>query len=128
GSGIFSARRTDLPASVTLRDGQPIVSLDGGPVPSFSDLAKRPFGVPDGNRPDDLGSTEESDGPAIRIGRRATSSFSSQDLVGGSKPIGRTDLSASKSKGAGATQHTPHDEDQSDEEQEYEQQVGDTDE
>ncbi|MFM8263749.1 MAG: DNA translocase FtsK 4TM domain-containing protein [Pirellula sp.] len=128
GTGIFSGRRSDLPASVTLRDGEPIVSLDGGPVPSFSDLAKRPFGVPDGNRPDDLGSSEESDGPAIRIGRRATSSFSSQDLVGGSKPIGRTDLSTSKSKRAGPTPNIPHEEDEVDEEQEFEEQNGDTDE
>jgi len=118
GTGIFSGRRSDLPASVTLRDGQPIVSLDGGPVPSFSDLAKRPFGVPDGNRPGDLGATEDSDGPAIRIGRRATSSFSSQDLAGGSKPIGRTDLSTSKSKGAGKQQLAANDEEET-EDQDY---------
>ena len=109
GTGIFSGRRTDLPASVTLRDGEPIVSLDGGPVPTFSDLAKRPFGVPEGNRPDDSGSAEDTDGPAIRIGRRATTSFSSQDLVGGSKPIGRTDLSVSKSKSSGTIQPNAND-------------------
>jgi S-DNA-T family DNA segregation ATPase FtsK/SpoIIIE len=122
GSGIFSGRRTDLPASVTLRDGEPIVSLDGGPVPSFSDLAKRPFGVPDGNRPDHQGSSDEIDGPAIRIGRRATTSFSSQDLVGGSKPIGRTDLSTSRSKGSGATQPTPEDDEESYEDQDFDSQ------
>jgi S-DNA-T family DNA segregation ATPase FtsK/SpoIIIE len=122
GSGIFSGRRTDLPASVTLRDGEPIVSLDGGPVPSFSDLAKRPFGVPDGNRPDHQGSSDEIDGPAIRIGRRATTSFSSQDLVGGSKPIGRTDLSTARSKGSGATQPTPEDDEESYEDQDFDSQ------
>lgn len=101
GTSIFSGRRSDLPASVTLRDGEPIVSLDGGPIPSFSDLAKRPFGVPEGNRPDASETIEDPDGPAIRIGRRATSSFSSQDLSGGNKPIGRTDLSTTKSKSSG---------------------------
>lgn len=98
GNGIFTARRTDLPASVTLRDGAPRVSLEGGPIPSFSDLAKRPFNDPSGNAVADDEATD-ADGPSIRIGRRATSSFSSQDLSGGNKPIGRTDLSASKSKG-----------------------------
>jgi S-DNA-T family DNA segregation ATPase FtsK/SpoIIIE len=111
GSGIFSGRRSDLPASVTLKDGEPIVSLEGGPVPSFSDLAKRPFGIPEGNRPDEVPASEESDGPAIRIGRRATTSFSSQDLSGGSKPIGRTDLSTSKSKSTGMVQPISTDED-----------------
>ena len=98
GNGIFTARRTDLPASVTLRDGAPRVSLEGGPIPSFSDLAKRPFNDPSGNAVADDEATD-ADGPSIRIGRRATSSFSSQDLSGGNKPIGRTDLSVSKSKG-----------------------------
>ena len=98
GNGIFTARRTDLPASVTLRDGAPRVSLEGGPIPSFSDLAKRPFNDPPGSAVADDEATD-ADGPSIRIGRRATSSFSSQDLSGGTKPIGRTDLSVSKSKG-----------------------------
>ena len=98
GNGIFTARRTDLPASVTLRDGAPRVSLEGGPIPSFSDLAKRPFNDPPGSAVADDEATD-ADGPSIRIGRRATSSFSSQDLSGGNKPIGRTDLTVPKSKG-----------------------------
>lgn len=101
GTGIFSGRPTDLPTSVTLRDGVPAVSLEGNPIPNFSDLAKRPFGIPDGNRIDNHESMDEADGPSIRIGRRATTSFSSQDLSGGNKPIGRTDLSTSKSKSTG---------------------------
>jgi S-DNA-T family DNA segregation ATPase FtsK/SpoIIIE len=99
GSGIFTARRTDLPASVTLRDADPRVCLQAGPVPSFSDLAKRPFNDPVGSSPEDDEAAVDSDGPSIRIGRRATSSFSSKDLSGGNKPIGRTDLTVPKSKG-----------------------------
>ncbi len=126
GSGIFSGRRSDLPASVTLRDGAPIVSLEGGPLPSFTDLAKRPFGIPEGNRPDEHQTTEDADGPAIRIGRRATTSFSSQDLSGGSKPVGRTDLSTSKNKSSKkASSHLTDDdyqEDEHDEDSQYESQ------
>lgn len=40
----------------------------------------------------------ESDGPAIRIGRRATTSFSTADLTSSSKAIGRTDLVTPKPK------------------------------
>ena len=118
GTGIFSGRRTDLPTSVTLRDGVPVVSLEGAAIPNFSDLAKRPFGVPEGNRLDSQDLDEDEDGPAIRIGRRATTSFSSQDLSGGSKPIGRTDLSTSKSKSNSAAHPGANHQDQ---EEEYEE-------
>lgn len=51
-----------------------------------------------------LESNQDPDGPAIRIGRRATTSFSTADLTSSSKAIGRTDLVTPKPKphGVGA--------------------------
>ncbi|MBM3967650.1 MAG: hypothetical protein FJ308_21730, partial [Planctomycetes bacterium] len=64
--------RTDLPESLSPSDSlETVESVDSNP---------------------------DSDGPAIRIGRRATTSFSTADLTSSSKAIGRTDLVTPKPK------------------------------
>ena len=104
-------KNTDLAPAVALKANSPrgaaanAVTPAGSPIPSFSDLGKQPFGKPlpvnpDGSAIEALDELAEGDdteqGPSIRIGRRATAAFSTQDLTGGSKAIGRTDLASTK--------------------------------
>lgn len=107
GNSIFGSRNSDLPSSLTVRPEASKNASATLPIPSFSDLGKKPFGTPvpgKGSLPESVVGNEELDpnlesdenGPAIRIGRRATTSFSTQDLTAGSKTIGRTDLASLK--------------------------------
>ena len=108
-------KNSDLAPAVALKANSPrgtapntaavAGSVASAPIPSFSDLGKQPFGKPlpvnpDGtaiDANDELAEGEDSEqGPSIRIGRRATAAFSTQDLTGGSKAIGRTDLASLK--------------------------------
>jgi len=105
-TSIFGSRNSDLPSSLTVRPENSKSSSATLPIPSFSDLGKKPFGTPvagKGSLPEAAENVEldpnletDENGPAIRIGRRATTSFSTQDLTAGSKTIGRTDLASLK--------------------------------
>jgi S-DNA-T family DNA segregation ATPase FtsK/SpoIIIE len=105
-SGTFSPARSDLPASVTMRANgnsmgmpNPVegIARFGEPRAPFS--AGNPLNTANPQEESSTGGAiEESEGPAIRIGRRATASFSSTDLAGQSKPIRRTDLITPKVK------------------------------
>ncbi|MFN9605134.1 MAG: DNA translocase FtsK [Planctomycetota bacterium] len=112
-SGTFSPARSDLPASVTLRSnpGSASGSTEVEGIARFGE-PRLPFSLgnpigkvqseesADASAPSDAEteSSDSDDGPAIRIGRRSTTSFSSSDLVGQPKSISRTDLITPKAK------------------------------
>lgn len=110
-SGTFSPTRSDLPASLTLRQNPATLStaIENPPAARFGEprvpfsntalattpTASEPAPVDDGTE-QDLESGE--DGPAIRIGRRNAANGGPTDLGGSSKPISRTDLITPKAK------------------------------
>jgi S-DNA-T family DNA segregation ATPase FtsK/SpoIIIE len=119
-SGTFSTSRSDLPASLTLR--QTPASISAGQAEGIARFGEPrvPFAAGKPAHPIDAANAETSPakfdgdelvgsdtdpGPSIRIGRRNPSSFSVTDLVGQSKSINRTDLVTPKLKGTSTGQH-----------------------
>jgi DNA segregation ATPase FtsK/SpoIIIE, S-DNA-T family len=116
-SGTFSPSRSDLPASLTLRQNPVTISTANelDPIPLFTALNRKPFAAGNATAvPVDgaAGAVVESEtggdeGPAIRIGRRNTPSVIATDLGGQAKPINRTDLVTPKPKPLSASAATP---------------------
>ncbi len=136
-SGTFSPARSDLPASLTLRSnsGESGSGLESEPVARFG-VPRVPFsaGKPQSSTVQtnpttveyspsaEEASDENSEGPAIRIGRRNKASFSSSDLVGQAKSISRTDLITPKANPNASESDADIDD------EEYEEEEYDTDE
>ncbi len=128
-SGTFSPSRSDLPASVTLRQNPTSITAPfaSDPAPIFGGPPRSPFAagaaavankantaVQDGASDTE----DDADGPSIRIGRRNTASVTAAGLGGSSKPISRTDLVTPKAKPL--PPHTPASKIHADSEEEYE--------
>jgi S-DNA-T family DNA segregation ATPase FtsK/SpoIIIE len=138
-SGTFSPARSDLPASLTLRTnaggggsaleseaiarfGEPRVPFSAGKPQSA--IAQTNSNIAAEATIAEDATDENTEGPAIRIGRRNKASFSSSDLVGQAKPISRTDLITPKATPSAADS----DEEPEYEEEEYEEEEYETDE
>ncbi|MCU0709140.1 MAG: DNA translocase FtsK [Pirellula sp.] len=135
-SGTFSPTRSDLPASLTLRQNPASISAPIEPegIARFGE-PRAPFAA--GNpavskgtdtskitselAPDDAMEKETDDGPAIRIGRRNNATVSTTDLAGQSKPISRTDLITPKPRATPAIQNESLENDL--DEEEYEDEI-----
>ncbi len=110
-SGTFSPSRSDLPKSVTLRQNPTsITSGSGNPSGQSSYPSSVLHAAPlsgaslDSVNPHRGASSEgtanrvNGSGPAIRIGRRAETSLTAEDLASQSRAVGRTDLAFPKAK------------------------------
>ena len=101
-SGTFSPSRSDLPKSVTLRQNPTSISASSNGLSNSqttypsSVLHSAPLSGASAN--DVASSNGNSSGPAIRIGRRAETSLTAEDLASQSKAVGRTDLTFPKAK------------------------------
>ena len=99
-SGTFSPSRSDLPKSVTLRQNP--TSLTTGSNGQSNPQTTYPSSVlhaaPRSGASAHEGSSDSGNGsgPAIRIGRRAETSLTAEDLASQSKAVGRTDLAFPK--------------------------------
>ena len=101
-SGTFSPSRSDLPKSLTLRQNPASITSNNigqsnsqTAYPSSVLHAAPMVGVASAESP----SNQQSEsGPAIRIGRRAETSLTAEDLASQSRAVGRTDLTFPKPK------------------------------
>ena len=102
-SGTFSPSRSDLPKSVTLRQNPTTMSANVGGQPGSqtsypsSVIHSAPLSGSSASA-DSLTEMAQGSGPAIRIGRRAETSLTAEDLASQSKAVGRTDLTFPKAK------------------------------
>ena len=103
-SGTFSPSRSDLPKSVTLRQNP--TSLTANNSGQSNAQLTYPSSVIHSAPLAGAASSEVSlgngSGPAIRIGRRAETSLTAEDLASQSKSVGRTDLTFPKAKNPSA--------------------------
>ncbi len=99
-SGTFSPSRSDLPKSVTLRQNP--TSISSNNIGQLSSQTAYPSSVVHAAPLAGISASEEtvprqsSSGPAIRIGRRAETSLTANDLATQSRAVGRTDLTFPK--------------------------------
>ena len=102
-SGTFSPSRSDLPKSVTLRQNPTSITASGAQAnaqtsyPS-SVVQSAPLSGSAASDGAAGAAYQNSSGPAIRIGRRAETSLTAEDLASQSKAVGRTDLTFPKAK------------------------------
>ncbi len=102
-SGTFSPSRSDLPKSVTLRQNPTSITASGAQAnaqtsyPS-SVVHSAPLSGSAASDGAAGAAYQNSSGPAIRIGRRAETSLTAEDLASQSKAVGRTDLTFPKAK------------------------------
>ncbi len=101
-SGTFSPSRSDLPKSVTLRQNPTTMSANVGGQPSsqtsYPSSVIHAAPLAGSAAPDPQTAMANGSGPAIRIGRRAETSLTAEDLASQSKTVGRTDLTFPKAK------------------------------
>ncbi len=101
-SGTFSPSRSDLPKSVTLRQNPTSItaSSNGQSTPQTTYPSSVLHAAPlSGASAYEISSgSGNGSGPAIRIGRRAETSLTAEDLASQSKAVGRTDLTFPKAK------------------------------
>lgn len=102
-SGTFSPSRSDLPKSVTLRQNPTTLSANVGGQPSSQ--TSYPSSVIHSSPMSGVAASSDAhvemghgSGPAVRIGRRAETSLTAEDLASHSKAVGRTDLTFPKAK------------------------------
>ena len=99
-SGTFSPSRSDLPKSVTLRQNP--TSMTANNSGQSNSQLTYPSSVihsaPLSGAATSEVATGSGSGPAIRIGRRAETSLTAEDLASQSKAVGRTDLTFPKAK------------------------------
>ncbi len=99
-SGTFSPSRSDLPKSVTLRQNPTSITANHGGVSTtpLSYPSSVIHSAPLAGAASSEGVSGHASGPAIRIGRRAETSLTAEDLASQSKAVGRTDLTFPKAK------------------------------
>ncbi len=101
-SGTFSPSRSDLPKSVTLRQNP--TSITSSNLGQFGSQTAYPSSVVHAAPMVGISAADgplthtSGTGPAIRIGRRAETSLTAQDLASQSRAVGRTDLTFPKAK------------------------------
>ncbi|HUP79751.1 MAG TPA: DNA translocase FtsK, partial [Pirellula sp.] len=101
-SGTFSPSRSDLPKSVTLRQNPTSISASSNGLSNsqtiYPSSVLHSAALSGASANDVASSNGSSSGPAIRIGRRAETSLTAEDLASQSKAVGRTDLTFPKAK------------------------------
>ena len=101
-SGTFSPSRSDLPKSVTLRQNPTTMSANIGgqssSQTSYPSSVIHAAPLAGSAAPEPQTAMANGSGPAIRIGRRAETSLTAEDLASQSKAVGRTDLTFPKAK------------------------------
>ncbi len=99
-SGTFSPSRSDLPKSVTLRQNPTSVTANnsGQSNSQLTYPSSVIHSAPRSGAASSEGAMGSGSGPAIRIGRRAETSLTAEDLASQSKAVGRTDLTFPKAK------------------------------
>ena len=102
-SGTFSPSRSDLPKSVTLRQNPTSITASGSQTNGQTSYPSSVVHAAPltGSAPLEgaaRAAYPSTSGPAIRIGRRAETSLTAEDLASQSKAVGRTDLTFPKAK------------------------------
>ena len=100
-SGTFSPSRSDLPKSLTLRQNPTSITAGGSQANSQTSYPSSVIHAAPltGSAPNQgVMDYPSASGPAIRIGRRAETSLTAEDLASQSKAVGRTDLTFPKAK------------------------------
>lgn len=98
-NGTFSPSRSDLPKSVTLRQNPAsITASTNGSSAAYPSSVIHAAPLAGSAMSENQLPHENGGGPAIRIGRRAETSLTAEDLASQSRAVGRTDLTFPKHK------------------------------